>query len=715
MISCWLLVWCVLLLRLFSSGSLSAQTLNRAHIGLVNPLEYGASCTHTTLSAAVSVIGSTRATLMLTATDRDGAACTWALTGSVTVPDNITLRVPHGAALTITGGNTLTLAAQPLVDYPTWYSGAGSVVILQPAFPSVSPAYVHGGCLPTTSGSTTLTAFACIAKVSAPAGNGDLSAQSAASVTLSGGNGTYWLALHWDTSTAVSGWTRESGTRYLWKIATDLPPNPANGLIVARVTVASGAATVVADYRQPRSYALYRRYDITDPLFGGVGDAILGTSGTDNVAAFNIARQAAATRRGTIYFPHGSYRFNSKPGGIYGGVTIECEDIVTFLVRNYSEGTPGVGFLDMDVANTGDLTNGGGGVKSCGIYAESGTTGGAAINMQSSSTSGQGFIYLSKLYITGAGTFAYGARADGSLKTSAPAGVRDISITECNFFQSTVAGIILLGFNNALIASTAVYVASGDGLIADGGTGGGVPSNYLNATLNFCPTAKFGATQATTQIVATIPNVTTVTTASTMSNLTVIGNVGTWVGTATASASGIGVSTPGKIVSGIGVPTTGGARFETYNGYTFPSTQVPVGQRNTLDDYERDTFVPLVYGSTTSGVTTYDAQFGYYTKVGNIVCIGGTVAWSNMTGTGNLRLNLPFAPINDGNYLGPLTVVANNLVIGAGKQLAALTSPTGAVEVIFYLIDVDGGGGLAQVPVDTAASLYFGGCYFAVN
>jgi hypothetical protein len=105
-----------------------AQTLNRAHMGIVNPLEYGTACNSTTLGAAASAIGGVRATLMLTATDRAGAACTWSITGSVTIPANITLWVPHGAAVTLSGGQTLTLAARPIEEYLTWWSGTGKVV-----------------------------------------------------------------------------------------------------------------------------------------------------------------------------------------------------------------------------------------------------------------------------------------------------------------------------------------------------------------------------------------------------------------------------------------------------------------------------------------------------------------------------------------------------------------------------------------------------------
>src|SRR5262245_6790329 len=65
--------------------------------------------------------------------------------------------------------------------------------------------YVVASCLPATSGTTTLAAFACEGYVR-DSSTGELlyAAQAqAAHGPLSSGDGTYWVALHADTSTAV--------------------------------------------------------------------------------------------------------------------------------------------------------------------------------------------------------------------------------------------------------------------------------------------------------------------------------------------------------------------------------------------------------------------------------------------------------------------------------------------------------------------------------
>jgi hypothetical protein len=70
--------------------------------------------------------------------------------------------------------------------------------------------------------------------------------QPAATVTLAGGDGAYWLALHADTSTVVSGWTRRAGSHYLWQAAGTQPADPPGGLVMASVTVAGGGITAVS-------------------------------------------------------------------------------------------------------------------------------------------------------------------------------------------------------------------------------------------------------------------------------------------------------------------------------------------------------------------------------------------------------------------------------------------------------------------------------------
>lgn len=53
---------------------------------------------------------------------------------------------------------------------------------------------------------------------------------------------------------------------------------------------------------------------------------------------------------------------------------------------------------------------------------------------------------------------------------------------------------------------------------------------------------------------------------------------------------------------------------------------------NALDDYEEGTWTPTFGGSTADGTQTYDFQFGYYTKIGNVVYLTCDINASSISG-----------------------------------------------------------------------------------
>src|SRR5712692_5171234 len=113
--------------------------------------------------------------------------------------------------------------------------------------------YVHSGCLPVVpSSSLTFTAFPCTAYVRGATADLVFVKQDAMSLTLTAVDGLHWIALHWDTSSAVSGWTRRAESHYLFQQYTPAQPaDPVGGLVVARVTVAGGVITAVSSVANP--------------------------------------------------------------------------------------------------------------------------------------------------------------------------------------------------------------------------------------------------------------------------------------------------------------------------------------------------------------------------------------------------------------------------------------------------------------------------------
>jgi len=101
---------------------------------------------------------------------------------------------------------------------------------------------------------------------------------------------------------------------------------------------------------------------------------------------------------------------------------------------------------------------------------------------------------------------------------------------------------------------------------------------------------------------------------------------------------------PTTISVGAATPSTSGA------GITFPATDSPSSNANTLDDYEEGTWTPRLADAASGGTSNTSGSSGWYTKIGNQVTIYGK--FDPMTTTGFTALNqlwvrdLPFPSAN---------------------------------------------------------------------
>jgi hypothetical protein len=100
------------------------------------------------------------------------------------------------------------------------------------------------------------------------------------------------------------------------------------------------------------------------------------------------------------------------------------------------------------------------------------------------------------------------------------------------------------------------------------------------------------------------------------------------------------IDASGRVLVGLTSPNTSGANFQVSQGVTFPATQSASSDANTLDDYEEGTWTPSI-----GGTATYNARWGTYTKVGNLVTVMFNIN-INVIGTGSTLLisGLPFSP-----------------------------------------------------------------------
>ena len=126
----------------------------------------------------------------------------------------------------------------------------------------------------------------------------------------------------------------------------------------------------------------------------------------------------------------------------------------------------------------------------------------------------------------------------------------------------------------------------------------------------------------------------------------------------------------GNVLVGITTARANAGDVQVSKGISFPATQSAQSDANTLDDYEEGTFTPTAVGGTTTGTTTYTFQYGYYTKIGRQVNLTILVAWSALTGTGNLRIgNLPFTCANLSLYEAVGSCIVGDLNWSGGTQL----------------------------------------------
>jgi hypothetical protein len=119
---------------------------------------------------------------------------------------------------------------------------------------------------------------------------------------------------------------------------------------------------------------------------------------------------------------------------------------------------------------------------------------------------------------------------------------------------------------------------------------------------------------------------------------------------------------------GVGGATPSGSG----SGITFPATQSASSDANTLDDYEEGTFTPTMAPS--SGNWNGASAKGFYTKVGNIVCIQMYLTITDVgTASGTTTFSgLPFSAMNPsvgGGNRASVGLVREDAVTGYLYQL----------------------------------------------
>jgi hypothetical protein len=131
--------------------------------------------------------------------------------------------------------------------------------------------------------------------------------------------------------------------------------------------------------------------------------------------------------------------------------------------------------------------------------------------------------------------------------------------------------------------------------------------------------------------------------ASTTSGVIVTSDTSGSLALQTANTTALTISS-GQVITASGSIGIGGTTPSSGTGIAFPATQSASSNANTLDDYETGTWTP-----TLGGTTTYSAQTGTYTKVGNLVKLKFDLEITSIgTGSTSQITGAPFPSANTG-------------------------------------------------------------------
>lgn len=163
----------------------------------------------------------------------------------------------------------------------------------------------------------------------------------------------------------------------------------------------------------------------------------------DVTASFQRACDAAIGK--TLYVPKGKYSIQSAGGVVLTGrVKIVGDGIQsTFICRDFSPASDSIGALNLGTNNASI-------VEDIQFVSKTGTTGGCLLSIVSSASVASSFMHLRNLDLTfdAVNTYKYALYIDGTAKTVAPVGARDITLNSVVVFGGTSGAAFLNGAVN---------------------------------------------------------------------------------------------------------------------------------------------------------------------------------------------------------------------------------------------------------------------------
>lgn len=199
----------------------------------------------------------------------------------------------------------------------------------------------------------------------------------------------------------------------------------------------------------------------TKPVLDARDYGVTADGATDDTATLQAACTAAIGR--TLKLPGGTIRLATAGGIVLTGNVLLVGDGVqsTTILRAFSPASDAIGAINLNVRN-------GSGIRDLAIVAATGTTGGCLISIVSTAATAAGFMRLCNLDLTfqSVNTYKYALYVDGSAKTGAPIGARDLYLSDVVAFGGTSGSAYFKG----VVACTWM----GGGAYAGGSTSGSV-------------------------------------------------------------------------------------------------------------------------------------------------------------------------------------------------------------------------------------------------
>lgn len=115
------------------------------------------------------------------------------------------------------------------------------------------------------------------------------------------------------------------------------------------------------------------------------------------------------------------------------------------------------------------------------------------------------------------------------------------------------------------------------------------------------------------------------------------------------------------------------------------------------------TWTPTYTGSSSAGVTTYSTQSGWYVQFGNSVFATGTLIWTNATGTGNVRISLPFTSSNTSGQRHAGSLYLESVTFANGSVQAVNFANNNTLRLFSPATNA----GATELSIETAGTIVF--------